>query len=231
MLLQLRVGGQDARHGDETGRTRCGCIGQETTGPGGFAKALRTVPVVLGVAEAVRRHAKPDAWIIDFTNPVGIVDPRALLEAGHRAVGLCNVAIGFQRRFAAMLDVDADRGCSSVTSASTTSPGSAASSVDGARRLPGLLATRLERTRRRGRAARLAAEHARRRAELLQVGWYQKAAAADNSWGKPLYRLGTLAMNKGDKDAALKAMSQVLAVDPTSPEAAQARATIEQLKK
>ena len=104
VLLQLRVGGQAARHGDETFPHEVGCIGQETTGPGGFAKALRTVPVVLDIAEAVRRHAAPDAWIIDFTNPVGIVT-RALLEAGHRAVGLCNVAIGFQRRFARMLDV------------------------------------------------------------------------------------------------------------------------------
>ena len=63
------------------------------------------------------------------------------------------------------------------------------------------------------------------------IGWYQKAASADGSWGKPLYRLGTLAMSKGDKDTALKAMSQVLVVDPTSPEAAQARTAIEQLKK
>jgi 6-phospho-beta-glucosidase len=83
------------------------CIGQETTGPGGFAKALRTVPVVLRVADAVRKHAKPDAWIVDFTNPVGIVT-RALLNEGHRAVGLCNVAIGFQRRFAGMLGVAPD---------------------------------------------------------------------------------------------------------------------------
>jgi 6-phospho-beta-glucosidase len=104
VLLQLRVGGQAARHGDETFPHEVGCIGQETTGPGGFAKALRTVPVVLDIAETVRRHAAPGAWIIDFTNPVGIVT-RALLEAGHRAVGLCNVAIGFQRRFARMLDV------------------------------------------------------------------------------------------------------------------------------
>ena len=108
VLLQLRVGGQAARHGDETWPHEVGCIGQETTGPGGFAKALRTVPVVLGIAETVRKHARPDAWIVDFTNPVGIVT-RALLQAGHRAVGLCNVAIGFQRRFAAMLDVDASR--------------------------------------------------------------------------------------------------------------------------
>nr|BFD84809.1 6-phospho-beta-glucosidase [Streptomyces sp. Xyl84] len=103
VLLQLRVGGQAARQQDETWPLECGCVGQETTGAGGLAKALRTVPVVLDIAERVRR-ANPDAWIIDFTNPVGIVT-RALLEAGHRAVGLCNVAIGFQRKFAALLDV------------------------------------------------------------------------------------------------------------------------------
>jgi 6-phospho-beta-glucosidase len=108
VLIQLRIGGQAARKTDETWPHACGVIGQETTGPGGFAKALRTVPVVLQVADVVRTHAKPNAWIIDFTNPVGIVT-RALLQAGHRAVGLCNVAIGFQRRFAAMLDVDHSR--------------------------------------------------------------------------------------------------------------------------
>ncbi|MFG2426538.1 6-phospho-beta-glucosidase [Streptomyces sp. NPDC048590] len=103
VLLQLRVGGQAARNKDETWPLECGCVGQETTGAGGLAKALRTVPVVLDIAERVRR-ANPDAWIIDFTNPVGIVT-RALLQAGHKAVGLCNVAIGFQRKFAALLDV------------------------------------------------------------------------------------------------------------------------------
>ena len=105
VLFQLRVGGQAARHTDETFPHACGCIGQETTGPGGLAKALRTVPVVLSLADLVRRHARPDAWIVDFTNPVGIVT-RALLSEGHRAVGLCNVAIGFQRRFASMLSVE-----------------------------------------------------------------------------------------------------------------------------
>ncbi|MFE9632898.1 6-phospho-beta-glucosidase [Streptomyces sp. NPDC006463] len=103
VLLQLRIGGQAARLQDETWPLECGCVGQETTGAGGLAKALRTVPVVLGIAERVRR-ANPDAWIIDFTNPVGIVT-RALLRAGHKAVGLCNVAIGFQRKFAALLDL------------------------------------------------------------------------------------------------------------------------------
>ncbi len=104
VLIQLRVGGQTTRHEDETWPHQVHCLGQETTGPGGLAKALRTVPIVLDIADKVRRHAKPDAWIIDFTNPVGIVT-RALLNHGHRAVGLCNVAIGFQRRFADTLGV------------------------------------------------------------------------------------------------------------------------------
>jgi 6-phospho-beta-glucosidase len=107
VLLQLRVGGQAARMQDESWPLECGCIGQETTGAGGLAKALRTVPVVLEIADVVRKRAAENAWIVDFTNPVGIVT-RALLEAGHRAVGLCNVAIGFQRWFAELLDVHPD---------------------------------------------------------------------------------------------------------------------------
>jgi 6-phospho-beta-glucosidase len=108
VLLQLRVGGQAARLRDETIPHLCGCIGQETTGAGGFANAMRTVPVVLEVAERVRALARPDAWIVDFTNPVGIVT-RSLLDAGHRAIGLCNVAIGLQRHLAAMLALDPAR--------------------------------------------------------------------------------------------------------------------------
>jgi 6-phospho-beta-glucosidase len=105
VLVQIRVGGQQARLGDETFPLACGCIGQETTGAGGFAKALRTVPVVVGIAARVRELAQPRAWIVDFTNPVGIVT-RALLDQGYRAVGLCNVAIGFQRTIARLLDVE-----------------------------------------------------------------------------------------------------------------------------
>lgn len=105
VLLQIRVGGQAARLSDETVPLACGCIGQETTGAGGFAKALRTVPIVLEIAERVKELASPDAWIVDFTNPVGIVT-RSLLDAGHRAVGLCNVAIGFQRSFARQLGLE-----------------------------------------------------------------------------------------------------------------------------
>jgi 6-phospho-beta-glucosidase len=108
VLVQIRVGGQQARLRDETVPLRCGCIGQETTGAGGFAKAMRTVPVMLELAERVAARAEPDAWIVDFTNPVGIVT-RALLDAGHRAVGLCNVAITFQRQFARALDVAPER--------------------------------------------------------------------------------------------------------------------------
>lgn len=141
VLVQLRVGGQDARQADETWPHEAGCIGQETTGPGGLAKALRTVPVVLRIAEAVRRHAKPDAWIVDFTNPVGIVT-RALLAEGHRAVGLCNVAIGFQRRFARLLDVGHDEvrlghvGLNHLTWERSVT-------IDGRDRLPELIGDRL----------------------------------------------------------------------------------------
>jgi 6-phospho-beta-glucosidase len=141
VLLQLRVGGQDTRSADETWPHDVHCIGQETTGPGGFAKALRTVPVVLEIADAVRRHARPDAWIVDFTNPVGIVT-RALLEAGHRAVGLCNVAIGFQRRFAGLFGVEPDAvslghvGLNHLTWVRSVT-------VAGADRLPGMLSERL----------------------------------------------------------------------------------------
>jgi 6-phospho-beta-glucosidase len=103
VLLQIRVGGQAARHQDETWPLECGCVGQETTGAGGLAKALRTVPVVRDIAAQVREVA-PRAWIVNFTNPVGIVT-RALLDDEHRTVGLCNVAIGLQRLVAGLLDV------------------------------------------------------------------------------------------------------------------------------
>jgi 6-phospho-beta-glucosidase len=108
VVVQLRVGGQAMRLVDETLPLEFGCVGQETTGPGGFAKALRTVPVVLELAAETERRGAPGAWFVDFTNPVGIVT-QALLDRGHRAVGLCNSAIGFQRRFAALLGVAPDR--------------------------------------------------------------------------------------------------------------------------
>src|SRR6185312_11750954 len=108
VIVQLRVGGQAARLVDETLPLEFGCIGQETTGPGGFAKALRTVPVVLDIAEETGRRGAKGAWVVDFTNPVGIV-MQALLDEGHRAIGLCNSAIGFQKQIAGLLDVTPDR--------------------------------------------------------------------------------------------------------------------------
>jgi 6-phospho-beta-glucosidase len=107
VLIQLRVGGQTQRMVDESLPLACGCIDQETTGFGGLSKALRTVPVVLDIAGRVRALA-PDAWIVDFTNPVGIVT-KALLDAGHKAVGLCSAAVVFQRHFAKVLEVEPDR--------------------------------------------------------------------------------------------------------------------------
>jgi 6-phospho-beta-glucosidase len=108
VIVQLRVGGNQARLLDETIPLRFGFIGQETTGPGGFAKALRTVPVVLELAELTAEIGAPDAWVVDFTNPTGLVT-QALLDQGHRSCGLCNVAIGVQREVASHFAVDPAR--------------------------------------------------------------------------------------------------------------------------
>ena len=142
LLIQLRVGGQATRHRDETWPLDCGCVGQETTGAGGFAKALRTVPVVLDIAERAVVRAAPGAHIIDFTNPVGIVT-RALRTAGYRAIGLCNVAIGLQRKSARMLGVAPETvqlghvGLNHLTWERSVT-------VDGKDVLPGLLAAHLD---------------------------------------------------------------------------------------
>ncbi|MCY4272731.1 MAG: 6-phospho-beta-glucosidase [bacterium] len=107
-LVQLRVGGLAARLKDETIPHQFGILGQETTGPGGFAKALRTVPVVLDVATRFAALGDPDGWLVDFTNPVAIVS-QALADAGHRAVGLCNFPIGLQREVADAFGVEPSR--------------------------------------------------------------------------------------------------------------------------
>src|SRR5215212_7622274 len=105
VIVQLRVGGNKARFKDETIPLEFDCIGQETTGAGGFAKALRTVPVVLELAELTAEIGAPGAWFVDFTNPTGLVT-QALLDHGHHALGLCNVPIGFQRDLAKVFDVE-----------------------------------------------------------------------------------------------------------------------------
>ena len=157
VLLQLRVGGQATRISDETFPLECGCVGQETTGAGGLAKALRTVPVVLDIARRARKRAAPDAWIVAFTNPVGIVT-RALLDDGHRALGLCNVAIGLQRLLAGLLDVTPEDvtldhvGLNHLT-------WERAATVDGVDRLPELIAKHGD----------FLAEHLELPAELLRL--------------------------------------------------------------
>ena len=142
VVVQLRVGGQAARYLDETIPPRFGCVGQETTGPGGFAKALRTVPVVLELAEETAKRGAPGAWFVDFTNPTGLVT-QALLDEGHRAIGLCNVAIGLQRRFAEAFDVESERVELEHVGLNHLS-WERAVRVDGVDRLPEILSTRIE---------------------------------------------------------------------------------------
>jgi 6-phospho-beta-glucosidase len=142
VIVQLRVGGQAARLLDETIPPRFGCIGQETTGAGGFAKALRTVPVVLELAELASRRGAPGCWFVDFTNPTGLVT-QALLDREVRAVGLCNVAIGFQRRFAERFGVEPERVELEHVGLNHLSWVRAVK-VDGVDRLPELIQTDLE---------------------------------------------------------------------------------------
>ena len=97
-ITQVRVGGQAARHLDETIPLAFDCIGQETTGPGGFAMALRAVPVMTGIAERLLDLA-PDAWLVNFANPAGLV-AEAITRTGVRSVGLCNLPLTYERGFA-----------------------------------------------------------------------------------------------------------------------------------
>ncbi|MGE5592737.1 MAG: 6-phospho-beta-glucosidase [Betaproteobacteria bacterium] len=105
VITQFRVGGLAARAQDERIPLKYGVIGQETTGPGGFANALRTVPVALDIARDVERIA-PDAYLINFTNPSGIVTEAVTRYSGVQCIGLCNVPISMQRMIAAALGVD-----------------------------------------------------------------------------------------------------------------------------
>jgi 6-phospho-beta-glucosidase len=139
VLVQLRVGGLAARLLDETIPPRFGCLGQETTGAGGFAKALRTVPVVLEIAEQTARLGAPGAWLLDFTNPAGLVT-QALIDDGRRAIGLCNIPIGFQREFARPLGVEPERVQLEHVGLNHLS-WERAVLVDGEDRLPGLVQT------------------------------------------------------------------------------------------
>src|SRR6266542_6768618 len=94
VTTQLRVGHMEARKQDEYLGKRHGLIGQETTGVGGMAKALRTIPVILKIAKDMRELAKPGAMLVNFTNPAGLVT-QALSQyaADTPSVGVCNVPV------------------------------------------------------------------------------------------------------------------------------------------
>ena len=106
VITQIRVGGMAARLADETIPPRYGVIGQETVGPGGIAKALRTVPVMLEIARDVERLA-PKAWLINFTNPSGLVTEALHRHSGARVIGLCNLPTNMRAEIAALLGVPA----------------------------------------------------------------------------------------------------------------------------
>ncbi|AHG19953.1 diacetylchitobiose-6-phosphate hydrolase [Chania multitudinisentens RB-25] len=102
VLTQLRVGQLPARAADERLGLKYQLIGQETTGIGGFAKALRTIPVMMDIARKVEQLA-PDAWIINFTNPAGIVTEAISRYTNAKIIGLCNVPISMHHMIADML--------------------------------------------------------------------------------------------------------------------------------
>ncbi|ASW41982.1 6-phospho-beta-glucosidase [Clostridium isatidis] len=109
VTTQLRVGLLDARVKDERIPLSYGFLGQETNGAGGLFKALRTVPVILDIAKDMSELC-PDAWLINFTNPAGIVTEALLRYGVHKkVVGVCNVPIGMEFGFADALGVDKER--------------------------------------------------------------------------------------------------------------------------
>ena len=108
VITQFRVGGLDARAKDESIPLKYNVIGQETTGPGGYAKALRTFPVILDICREIEETA-PEAWLINFTNPAGIITEAILNYTKVKAMGLCNVPIGIKKDIAKLLNVDSSR--------------------------------------------------------------------------------------------------------------------------
>ncbi|MFB9310906.1 6-phospho-beta-glucosidase [Agromyces hippuratus] len=104
----VRIGGTRGRILDEKTALDLGVLGQETVGPGGLAYALRTVPFMTRLAETIRDVA-PDAWVINFTNPAGIVTEAMQRVLGDRVVGICDTPIGLIRRAATAVSGTADR--------------------------------------------------------------------------------------------------------------------------
>lgn len=105
VVSQFRVGGLNARISDERLPLKYGIIGQETTGPGGFANALRTIPVALEICHDIESFC-PDAWLINFTNPSGIVTEAINKHSKVKCLGLCNVPINMEAAVGKLLGVD-----------------------------------------------------------------------------------------------------------------------------
>ena len=105
VLTQFRVGGLDARASDERIPLKYNVIGQKTVGPGGFAKALRTIPVILTICKEIEEHSN-NAWLINFTNPAGMVTEAVHKYTSVKAIGLCNVPINMKQMTANILEVD-----------------------------------------------------------------------------------------------------------------------------
>ncbi len=103
----VRVGGLAARVADERVALGLGLLGQETTGAGGISFGLRTVPVAVRIAERVRAQA-PDAWVVNFTNPAGMITEAMQAVLGDRVMGICDTPITMARRAAAVLGVAPD---------------------------------------------------------------------------------------------------------------------------
>jgi 6-phospho-beta-glucosidase len=106
VVTQFRVGGLDARARDERFPLQYGVLGQETTGPGGLAKALRTIPVILAICQDMAECC-PEAWLINFTNPAGLITETVLKHTKTKCIGLCNVPIHLKMNIAKLLDADA----------------------------------------------------------------------------------------------------------------------------
>ncbi|SMG53809.1 6-phospho-beta-glucosidase [Paenibacillus aquistagni] len=104
VTTQIRVGLLEARKRDEHIPIQHGVIGQETTGPGGMFKALRTVPIILDICKDIEELA-PNAWLLNFTNPAGIVTEAVAKHSKVKSIGLCNSPINFQKFLAQQYDV------------------------------------------------------------------------------------------------------------------------------
>jgi len=108
ILCQIRVGGLAARHLDESIPASMGLVGQETTGPGGFSMALRTIPVMVEIAKEIET-VNPSAWLINYTNPTGLVAEAIARTSSVKHVAICDEPMIMQEALAALVGTKPDR--------------------------------------------------------------------------------------------------------------------------